>query len=308
MDAVPPAQHFRAGVEHYRARRYREAIRELELAAAEVPSAELWFDLGRAHEELGETELAIASYERYLRDRVDAPDAVEVQRRIGDLKQRAPARGASGERPVHATTLAIAAPDPGVTLELDGRSLGRGPIDRMFEVDPGRHDLRADLAGRVPLRAEPDLMPGALSAAYVDLRPLSRPAPARRSRPLTWTSAGFCAASVLATGSFGWLALSARERGDLAAGRGWTAASDVALGSAVGFAITATILYFVEGRRSSAGAGANVCDPAQGNCGDRPLASATSRSLDPFEAAMISPRSTEISAAGSNSVDSAPTR
>ena len=75
-------------MEHYRARRYREALRELELSVAEVPSAEVWFDIGRAHEQLGEYALAIDSYRRYLRDRVDAPDAQRSEEHTSELQSQ----------------------------------------------------------------------------------------------------------------------------------------------------------------------------------------------------------------------------
>src|SRR5690606_9604956 len=44
-------EHFMAGVEHFSAHRYREAIRAFSLAAQLVPSADLWFNIARAHEE-----------------------------------------------------------------------------------------------------------------------------------------------------------------------------------------------------------------------------------------------------------------
>ena len=88
-------------MQHYRARRYREAIREFEQSASTVPNAELWFDIGRAHEQLGEYGLAIENYRGYLRDRVDAPDADELTHHIETLAQRAQQTGARrGRSPI----------------------------------------------------------------------------------------------------------------------------------------------------------------------------------------------------------------
>ncbi len=68
-------ERFQAGMEHFEAHRYRDAIHEFELAASLVPSADIWFNIARAWEELREFEPAIEYYQRYLRDRVDPPIA-----------------------------------------------------------------------------------------------------------------------------------------------------------------------------------------------------------------------------------------
>ncbi len=244
-------EHFEAGLQQYRARHYREAIRELELSVARLPSAEVWFDIARAHEQLGEYELAAQSYRRYLRDRVDAPDARRIAQRIEELKRRAAAsRSATRQGAGPSAALAIDADLPGTLLLLDGRPLGTAPIDRIIDVAPGRHRLDARRDGYLPFRAEVEVPPRGLSAAYVDMQPATRFRSAAHRRPWTWIAGSAGAAALLAAGAFGIAALSERADGDARSARHWAVASDVALGGALGLAVAATILYFGEARHT----------------------------------------------------------
>jgi tetratricopeptide (TPR) repeat protein len=250
-DALTQAarSHFEAAMQHYRARRYREAIHEFEQSAARVPNAALWFDVGRAHEQLGEYGLAIDSYQRYLRDRVDAPDAEELTRHIASLTDRAQpaAKRASAPR----GSIAIDASQPGALVLLDGRQLGIAPIDRVLDVEPGPHRLEASHPGYVPFRARVDVQEGALSAAYVDMRPLTRARAGSAPRLWTWIAAGASAAALLTAGACGAVGLAERDDGNAASAQHWIRASDIALGSALTLAVGATLLYFIEGDRTT---------------------------------------------------------
>lgn len=85
-------KHFMKGAEHFQDRRFRDALREFNLAIRIIPSADLWYNIARAHEELREDEAAIVAYQTYLRDRVDPPDAPQVQQRIALLRAQIAAR------------------------------------------------------------------------------------------------------------------------------------------------------------------------------------------------------------------------
>src|SRR6201999_3929477 len=52
-----------------------------------APNAEVWFNIGRSYEELGEYAQAVGALERYLRDRVDAKDASRVSLHIARLEE-----------------------------------------------------------------------------------------------------------------------------------------------------------------------------------------------------------------------------
>jgi hypothetical protein len=243
-------QHFDAAMAHYRARRYRDAIHEFELSIAKVPSADVWFNIGRAHEQLGEFRLAVESYRHYLRDRVNAPDAAELGAHIEDLTRNAEAAATSLQRKANLGALAIDADQPGALVLLDGGRLGLSPVDRILEVSPGPHRLEASRAGYVPFRARIEVQPGALSAAYVDLQPLTRYGQRPTSSLWTWIVLGASAAALGTSGAFGVLALMDQQQGERADSRRWARASDFALGGALVLAVGAAVAHF-----ASAGGG-----------------------------------------------------
>jgi hypothetical protein len=86
-----------------------------------------------------------------------------------------------------------------------------------------------------------------MSAAYVDMHPLTRAQARSPHRVWTWVAAGASAAALLTSGALGMVAIGQRDDGDLRSARHWAVASDLVLGSALALAITATILYFAEG-------------------------------------------------------------
>jgi tetratricopeptide (TPR) repeat protein len=234
---------------HYRARRYREAIHEFELSNTNVPNADVWFNIGRAHEQLGEFRLAIESYRRYLGERADAPDVREVRDHIEELTGRGEASLDSPERRAEHGSLAIDADQAGALVVLDGRRLDVAPIDKILEVSPGTHRLEVSREGYVPFRAMIDVQPGALSAAYVDLRPLTQPPPAKGTSLWTWLAGGASAAALITGTTLGVVAMKRRDQGDLEAANELARASDIALGSALTLAVGAAILHFSSGER-----------------------------------------------------------
>jgi tetratricopeptide (TPR) repeat protein len=250
-------RHFELGTAAFEARDYRTALRELESAVQLVPSAELWFDIARAHEELGEHAAARSAYERYLRDRVDVKDEAEVRARIERLAQleaRAAAEQAQREasreqRELGSLTVHVS--QPGALVSLDGRSLGRAPIDDPLSLAPGRYRLDVVAPDRVPSRSEVDVSAGMLTAAYADLAPLTRDRPAARSRVATWIALALAGGAAIGFGAFTAASISDEHDGDRAGARRWGQRADLALGGAVLCALSATLLYFVEGSEST---------------------------------------------------------
>ena len=165
-------------------------------------NAEVWFDIGRAHEQLGEYGLAIDSYQRYLRDRVDAPGCRRARRATSRSLTGARSREAGAPRACRAARSPIDASQPGAIVLLDGRKLGvgrsigfssrarpaptRGQPHRLHSVP-----RRGRRAGRRPER-------GVRRYAAAD-------APAAGSPPRLWTwiAAGASAAALLTAGGCG---------------------------------------------------------------------------------------------------------
>ena len=241
-------EHFVAGMEHFGAHRYRPAIHEFELAAELVPSADLWFNIARSHEELGELEPAIENYRKYLRDRVDPPDRAQVERRIESLQAQAEAaRQAQNRRPTTGT-LRVTANVVGVDVLLDGHNIGTTPLATPVTLEPGRHQLTLEAEGYVPFRSEVNVEAGVVTAAYADLVPATRYRAIRGKRIATWIVGGLAVAGVGTAIGLWAKARGLASEGSFEEARDWGRYSDFAWAGAAALAVTAAILYFVEGR------------------------------------------------------------
>ncbi len=78
------------GQTHYDEARYDDALVAFEAAYAAYPQAEFQYDIGLCRERLGQIDGAIAAFEAYLLQKVDAADNVSVQRRIAVLREQLP--------------------------------------------------------------------------------------------------------------------------------------------------------------------------------------------------------------------------
>lgn len=245
--------HFRAASEHYRAGRFREALRGFELAERLMPGPELWFNIARTHEQLGEIEDAITSYERYVQARADAADVGAVRARIAALKSSLVARPA--QQAQH-TALRVDA-EPGAEIKLDGEPLGTAPIDRIVWIEPGKHLLEAELKGHARFRAELDAPAGSMVAGSIDLvqysavaakaerhRDGSQRAGAGAASLPTWIAGGASIASAIVSAAARTSAEASRSDGDLDGADAANAVAGVALGCALTSGVLAAVLFF----------------------------------------------------------------
>jgi hypothetical protein len=240
--------HFEAGVEHYRARRYRDAIRELKVSFSLVPNPEIWFNVGRAHEQLGELQLAIDHYRGYLSHLPGARDTADLAEHIEVLERRVAASRSSSERPEapQDATLVLELSARGVAVEIDGEPVDVEHGGRVLAVAPGARAVDAELAGHVPFLARVDVEPSSLRAAYVELAPLSGVDTGAGSSP-SWTATAIGAgATGVALLTFGGLALAgvaARDDGDVATSADLERGATIALGAALAFALTTVVVH-----------------------------------------------------------------
>jgi tetratricopeptide (TPR) repeat protein len=238
---------FETGIEHFQARRFREAIHSFLVVAELVPSADLWFNIARAHEELGEWDLAIEHYRRYLRDRVDPPDRAQIEQHIVLLGERAEAARAARLSAPTTGTLTVSVDVEDASVRLDDRDVGRSPLGDQLTLEPGRHSLLVSREGYLPFRSEVGIEPGVRMAAYVDLQPETRYRAIAGDRIFTWIAFGLAAAATGVSIGLGVEATS-RQSTDLGSAREWGSYSDAFLGAALGLGALGLVLYFLEGR------------------------------------------------------------
>jgi tetratricopeptide (TPR) repeat protein len=254
-------ERFQAGMEHFQAHRYRDAIHEFELAASLVPSADIWFNIARAWEELGEYEPAIEYYRRYLRDRVDPPDRQRVEQHIAELEERMEAERQQGQHAPTTGTLRIRANQDGATVIVDGREVGESPLSVPITTQPGEHEVMVEKEGYLPFRSQVNVQAGGDTTAYADLVEATEYRAVRGSRIFTWIAGGL---AVVSGGVAIGLAVSANSQLDeweqsgstpdsrdpalLQQSRDTALISDIMLGTAIGLAVVAIVLYFIEGR------------------------------------------------------------
>lgn len=243
----------------YSARQFRRAIEAFTLAAGLVPSADLWFNIARSHEELDEHDRAIEFYERYLRDRVDPPDREAVEARIVTLRERAEAARLARRNLPTTGTVRISANQEDAQVQVDGEQVGRTPVAEALELTPGRHALTLEAPGHIPFRSSVRVEAGVTTGAYADLTPRTEYRSIRGRRVVTWIAAGLAAGGVATAVGFGVRARSFRDDafasppGPMQDGltrdaRDRARYSDIATGITLGLALTAVVLYFIEGR------------------------------------------------------------
>lgn len=252
---------FMAGVAHFQAERYSEAIHSFQVAASLVPSADIWYNIARSYEELARTrgeasdyEQAIEHYRRYLTARVDPPDRATVEQHIANLEERLEAVRLASQVVPTTGTLRLRAEREGALVHIDEREVGSTPLEDDLSLEPGTHRIRADLDGYVPFLADVTITAGQTTSARIELVPAHRYRATHGDRILTWVSWGLGVASLGASIGIGIYAADVQSHAlnpyspeGLENARGISGWSDAALGAAIGFGVLGVVLWFVEG-------------------------------------------------------------
>jgi tetratricopeptide (TPR) repeat protein len=81
VDASSPAQraetHSRLGVEYYQSGLYKEAVREMMLAYEAVPDATLLYNVARIYQKMGQADLAVGFFKRFVSHEGANPNTVK---------------------------------------------------------------------------------------------------------------------------------------------------------------------------------------------------------------------------------------
>ncbi len=259
--AAHAREEFMAGIAHFQAERYSDAIHSFQVAASLVPSADIWYNIARAYQELARSrgeitdyEQAIEHYRRYLTARVDPPDRATVEEQIANLEERLEAARLAAQVAPTTGTLRLRSELDGAVVTIDGHDSGHTPIEGDITLDPGSHRVRADLDGYVPFLADVTITAGTTTSARIELVPAHRYQATHGDRIFTWVAWGLGVAALGAAIGIGIYAadqqshaLNPYDAVALENARGIAGWSDAALGAAIGFGVLGLILWFVEG-------------------------------------------------------------
>lgn len=200
---------YEAGVDHFKAKRYAEAIGEFTRAQRMDPSPVLLFNIARAFEdwaresgEWGKYADAIKYYRLYLEAAPNAPDAKAVSDGLPALERLAAQAKQSRE-----VELAVTSTPEGATVKVDGRAVGETPLK--VQLSPGKHFVTVERAGFARHSAEVALEDEAVRHAVTLVPVAAPPPPATAAAPNTagWVVLGVGGALLVGSVITGGLAL-----------------------------------------------------------------------------------------------------
>lgn len=249
----------------FNAGNYAESKTAFEEAFDAVPNPIVLLSIAESQAKLNEIAAAIATFQRYLSARVDAPDRADIEGKIKALSAT-PAK------------VAVTSSPAGADVDLDGfPTQKKTPAE--IEVAPGEHTLELSLAGHHGASQTITAEPGGTHELSLSLEALPHlePAPAvsdsetaqgepiptapepDSGRPTTaiWITGGVGVAGLVAGSVFGFLAMSEhsdfeKKPSEASADRGERLAlfADVGFGVGVMALATAAVLYFATGDES----------------------------------------------------------
>lgn len=201
---------YEAGVDHFKAKRYAEAIGEFTRAQRMDPSPILLFNIARAFEdwarESGEWDKyadALEYYRLYLEAAPNAPDAKAVADGLPALERLA-AQAKQGRE----IELAVTSAPEGAAVKVDGRAVGETPLK--VKLAPGKHFVTVERPGFARHSAEVALEDEPVRHAVTLVPVAAAPPPATAeasSNTAAWVVLGVGGALLLGSAITGGLAL-----------------------------------------------------------------------------------------------------
>lgn len=171
-------RHYARGVELVRDGLYAEAAAEFEAAYRSKPHFAVLYNLGQSYVAMGRPVEAIDALDRYLRD---GGSEVNPDRRAQVHAELARQRGRVG-------LLAVRVAQAGATVRVDGRDVGRTPLDPL-RVAVGAHSVTVELGGFSSRVVEVTLVGEETSTVEVSLVPVPPPVAPAASGLVTVTCA-----------------------------------------------------------------------------------------------------------------------
>jgi len=166
-DVALAKQRFREGREAAAQGDHAKACAKFEVSLRLFRRASTLLNLGRCHDELGQSASALAYWEQGAALLEPGDKRMEVATEaLADLRRRAPRVQ---------VTLPPTLP-AGAVINLDGTAVGRTVLDQELRLDPGAHTLRLEAPGHHPNEVTVTLMDGAAEQVALDLgAPLPAP-------------------------------------------------------------------------------------------------------------------------------------
>lgn len=189
---------YEAGVEHFKARHFKDAIREFNKAYRAHPHPILVFNMARCFEELGNYDAAVDFYQKYLKINPEAVDKAQVEESIATLKLLAKKEAR--------VQLQITSEPDGARLFLNGREVGMTPFKQA--MPKGTHFISLEAEGFSRASAEIELTgePVSRHLKLVAIAPVKE-APPARSDGLAWGLVAVGGAMLVGGGAMGYMAL-----------------------------------------------------------------------------------------------------
>jgi tetratricopeptide (TPR) repeat protein len=177
------AAHYARGLELANQSQYEAALDEFNAAYATSPHFAVLYNIGQAHMALGRPLEAIAALTKYL---LDGADQVPLSRREQVQAQVALLESKLAE-------LSIATDQPGATIRVDDRDVGRTPLFQPLRLAAGTHTVTASMPDGAQVTRQVTL--GEAERQRLDLVFVNR-APAPASPPVPVVTAPAPAAPV----------------------------------------------------------------------------------------------------------------
>lgn len=118
--------HYRKGVVHYNLDEFRKAVEEFKAAYRLYPDPTFLYNIAQCHWKLNEANEAISFYRKYLRERPDAQNRDQVEKRIEELEALAATQSRARD-PGPATPPPVTAAPPPVTPPAPAESAAASP-------------------------------------------------------------------------------------------------------------------------------------------------------------------------------------
>jgi PEGA domain/Tetratricopeptide repeat len=165
-DVEAARAYYRRGVELYEARRYAEALIELERAESLAPTYRLHYDMALVQRQLGDAAGALRSFRSYLEagDVLPAARRAEVERAIAELTARV-------------ASVTVTANVPGAEIAVDDHVEGTTPLATALTLNPGSHRVRASKVGFRPETKTLEVVGGDRIDQPFSLEEMTPPAP-----------------------------------------------------------------------------------------------------------------------------------